>query len=268
MSKICKSCATVNEDKFSYCKNCGTPLDTQEPKNYGTTYMHYSYAEYTDTIPSQIEGVPTEEIYAFVGPNKRKIVEKFSKMSVTGSKISWCWPAAILSFFFGFFGAAFWLFYRKMYKYGMVALTIGLILVGANIAITYKPTIDFIDAVINALNGFRAQTPNLDEILSVFESALDSFSAAKAVLLSNFITETANYCAAIIYGIFGMFFYKKHTLKKITEYRSVNLQSEYYSYGIRAIGGTSGGMMALSIVLSVVLQNVLASIPVFFYILF
>lgn len=265
MSKICKNCGTTNEDKFSYCKNCGTPLDATEQKNANNPYMHY---DYTDTVPNHIDGIPTEEVCAFVGPNKRKIVEKFSKMSITGSKISWCWPAAILSFFFGFFGAAFWLFYRKMYKYGSIALAIGLIILGLNTVITYKPTLELIDAIMNALNGFRAQTPNIDEIISVFENALDNFSAAKAVLFTNFITETANYCAAIIYGIFGMFLYKKHAVKKISNYRSVNLQSEYYGYGIRAIGGVSGGMMALSIVLAVVLQNIINSIPIFFHILF
>ena len=265
MSKICKNCQTVNEDKFSYCKNCGTPLEIAEKTYASNPYKQYAYS---NPIPNEIDGIPTEEVQNFIGNNKQKIIDKFAKMSITGSKISWCWPAAILSLFFGFFGAAFWLFYRKMYKHGSIALAIGLVVLGFNTAITYTPTIEFFEILMNTIFSLRSGSPNFSEINAVIQEALTNFTATKPIMLSNFINETATYCSTVIYGMFGMYLYKKHAVIKISGYRSVNLQSEYYGYGIKAIGGTSAGMMVLAVILTIVLQNIISSIPLLIHILF
>lgn len=273
MSKICKNCTAVNDDKFSYCKNCGTPLDASERSNRYTNYNYdhnynYNYYNRSNPIPSQIDGVPTEEVGAFVGPNKQKIIDKFSKMSITNSKISWCWPAAILSFFFGFLGAAIWLFYRKMYKYGTIALLIAAIILGINTAITYQPTIDFTEKIFNAFYELKGSSPDFNTFWEMLTQAISSLSATPHMMLSNFINEATTYSATIIYGLFGMYFYKKYTACRITEYRAINKDSEYYTYGINAIGGTSSGMAILAIIIAIALENIISSIPVWAFILF
>ncbi len=267
MSKICKNCIAVNDDKFSYCKNCGTPLDATEKVNTGAN-NNYSYYKYSNPVPHEIDGVLTEEIGTFVGPNRQKIIDKFSKMSITNSKISWCWPAAILSFFFGFFGAAIWLFYRKMYKYGTIALAIAAIILGINTAITYQPTIDFTEQIFNAFYELKGSAPNFSAFWELLTQAASSLAATPHMALSNFINEATTYSATIIYGLFGMYLYKNHTSRRITEYRAINKDSEYYSYGIKAIGGTSSGLAILAIIIAVVLENIISSIPVFAFILF
>lgn len=266
MSKICKSCNTVNEDKFSYCKNCGTPLDATERKAYSSNPYRHEYKY--NSLPNEIDGIPTEEVQSFVARNQMKILDKFAKMSVTGSKISWCWPAAILSIFFGFFGAAFWLFYRKMYKYGTIAMAIGLLILGVNTAITYTANIELFDALAKAIYSLQGSTPDIEKISSIFTNSLTDYSTAKSVLLSNFITETATYLSAIFYGMFGMYLYKKHAIKKISAYRAINIQSDYYAFGIKSIGGTSSGFAALSVFLTIVLQNTIYFIPMLIHILF
>ncbi len=265
MSKICKNCATVNDDRFSYCKNCGTPLDATEKQQ---TQPNYNYYNYSNPTPSQIDGIPTEEIAAFVGNNKQKIIDKFSKMSITSSKLSWCWPAAILSLFFGFFGAAFWLFYRKMYKYGTIALGIGLVILGINTFITYQPTTEFFEQASNAFYELKGSTPDLQGFSRLFSDALTSLSATRQIMLSNLINEAATYCATTVYGLFGMYLYKKHTVKRISEYRVINKDSEYYTYGIKAIGGTSAGMAVLTVIITIALQNIISTVPFLSFILF
>lgn len=260
MSKTCKNCATVNDDRFSYCKNCGTPLDATEKTDNQADYK-YNYYNYSNPVPPEIDGIPTEEIGVFVGGNRQKIIDKFSKMSITSSKLSWCWPAAILSFFFGFFGAAFWLFYRKMYKYGTIALTVGVLFLGLSTVITYHPTIDFFEHAANAFYELKGSTPDYESFLNMLSEALSYFTATPQLMLSNFINEAATYSATIIYGLFGMYLYKKHTVKRITEYRAVNKDSDYYSYGIKAIGGTSAGMAVLTVIITIVLQNIISTIP-------
>lgn len=266
MSKICKSCQTVNEDKFSYCKNCGTPLDATEQPTYASN--PYKNERRFNPVPNEIDGIPTEDLQSFVGKNQMKILDKFAKMSITGSKISWCWPAAVLSIFFGFFGAAFWLFYRKMYKYGTIAMAIGLLILGVNTAITYNANIELFNSVANIVFSLHGSSPDFADITTIFNDSLASYSASKSVLISNFINETATYCSAIFYGIFGMYLYKKHAVSKISAYRTVNLQNDYYSFGIASIGGTSLGIAALSVFLTIVLQNTISFIPLLIHILF
>lgn len=267
MGKICKNCATVNDDKFCYCKNCGTPLDATEKVNNGAGYTK-SYYNYSNPVLEEIDGISTEEIGVFVGANKQKIIDKFSKMSITSSKLSWCWPAAILSLFFGFFGAAFWLFYRKMYKYGAIALTIAVIVLGINTAVTYQPTIEFFEQAANAFYELKGTSPDFQSFSNLFGQALSHLSATRPMMLSNFLNEVATYAATTIYGLFGMYLYKKHTVKKIAEYRLVNKDSEYYSYGIKTIGGTSTGMAVLIVIITIALQNIVSSIPFLSLILF
>ena len=65
-----------------------------------------------------------------------------------------------------------------------------------------------------------------------------------------------------------MYLYKKHTVEKIKVYRANNSDSEYYSYGIKAMGGTSIGMAVLCIIITIFIQNFISSIPLFAFILF
>ena len=100
MSVYCRSCGTENEEKFSYCKNCGTPLRATEENSAN---KHRGYDPYSEAMPTEIDGIATDDYCNFVGSNQNKIVKKFAKMSHTGTKVSWCLPALLLCVFFGFF---------------------------------------------------------------------------------------------------------------------------------------------------------------------
>ena len=127
-NKICSECGTENEEKFKFCKNCGKELEPQkfEQNDYNTTSNNQPYGQYgyNDFIIPETEGIPNEEVATFVGRKAGKIIPKFAKMQATNSKISWCWPVAILSYFFGPVGAAFWYLYRKMYKMATIFFAI------------------------------------------------------------------------------------------------------------------------------------------------
>ncbi len=264
MSLYCKHCGTENEEKYTYCKNCGTLLRSGEQSKFERNNYRYDY--YADKIPDEIDGIPSEDFRFFVRKNQYKILDKFAKMSFTGSKLSWCWPAAILSFFFGFFGAAFWLFYRKMYRYGIIALTIGILLSGVTTAITYRPTAEFLNEAANATYELKGEAPNYADFEAALEQAVGNYTSKRELVFANFITEIANYSAALFYGLFGMYLYKKHSLAKITEYRTANRESVYYNYGLSALGGTTAGMAILAIIIAVTISNMLATISLFAFI--
>ena len=253
LSIYCKNCGTQNEEKFSYCKNCGTPLRATEEN----TKNSYNTA---DKIPFEIDGIPSSDYSYFIGNNQHKILDKFAKMSLTDSKLAWCWPAIILSLLFGFFGAAIWLFYRKMYRYGVIALAVGLFILGINTAITYQPALLLAEQlrqiIIEIMSDVSHQT--LDD---TFKNALKTFVDSSQVGITSFISETANYFAAFYYGLFGMYLYKKHAYSKIKAYRAANSESDYYNYGLTSIGGTTVGMAVLAVIIYIAASNILAMIP-------
>lgn len=265
MSIYCKHCGTENEDKYTYCKNCGAPLKSKERPN---TQQSYRYDYYADKIPDEIDGIPSKEFGFFINKNQYKILDKFAKMSITGSKIAWCWPAALLSFFFGFFGATLWLFYRKMYKYGAVALAAGIIIAGVNTAVTYAPTVEYMENITNAAYELKGETPDYDAFLASFNAATEKYAATRQIGIANFINEASNYSASLFYGLFGMYLYKKHATRRINTYRAVNRESEYYNYGLSAIGGTSAGMAVLAVFIVIILNNFLSAIPLFSFFIF
>ena len=152
MEKICPKCGTVNEDDYTYCKNCGTALpdvktapteaaasgdgeeiacrscQTLNSKNFnfcrrcGTPLY-----ETEDTAAETLDGVPTDDLVAFVGKNGQHIVGKWKKAEAGGNRFIFCWPVAILMAFFGIAGAGFWFLYRRMYKIGIILLSAALV---------------------------------------------------------------------------------------------------------------------------------------------
>lgn len=266
MSIYCAHCGTENEEKYIYCKNCGAPLGTA--KNDNSAQNGYKYDYYADKIPTEIDGIPSEEITHFVGNNKYKIIDKFAKMSFTGSKISWCWPIAVLSLIFGFFGSAIWLFYRKMYKYGAMALAAGFLITGIKTAVTYAPTRQFVNEVFNAFYELTTATnPDYEKFSEEINNAVNTFSASKEVAASELISDIVDYTLGLFSGLFGMYLYKNHAFKKISEYRKLNRSGDYYNYGLSAMGGTSVGMVFIAIT-AIFVINILTSIIPFFNYLF
>ena len=128
---FCPNCGTENEIEYSYCKNCGTALvnektgqeATTQPTNIppvteipttSYTAQNNPNTEYTGCINE----ISQEEMQLFVGKGADRIIPRFIKMDSSNSKVSWCWPAAILGFVLGPIGLSIWYFYRKITREG------------------------------------------------------------------------------------------------------------------------------------------------------
>ena len=225
MSKICPFCKTVNEDEYVYCKNCGNLLESREnTQDSNVNYTTFRSFENKNTLPV-IDGVPTEDIAAFVGVKAPVFLRKFVKSEIVGSKTDWNWPVAVLSFFMGPCGAALWFLYRKMYKTGLLLLILGL-------PILFGPT------VINYYSG------NLSSFL--VETASSNISAGVNSLLL-FTFQGIKLLSAIVLSLFADSWYKSFAVKKIKVFHA-SADARYYRFGLSAIGGTSGGALALGII--------------------
>lgn len=236
---VCRSCNTVNSAKFNFCRRCGASLHGDEAVSNET-----------------IDGVPVSDLKAFVGPNGDRIVGKWQR------GFTFCWPVAILTALFGAAGAAFWFLYRRMYKIGIILLAVALlstVIAGALIippladvreelssnealmsAVTeYMQTGDYA-RYANQLASIINRSPELFFIMSRFQTISNAFTLAEIVFL-------------LVIGFFALNLYKNFAVKKLRQFANKPTALE-----LSLSGGTSGGSLAVGILVYVMLSISLA----------
>ena len=282
--KICSECGTENESDYIYCKNCGTlltsPSKPAEPEPAKAEPEHEFIAQtapepkaeqpsfqpaapvyntangsagYTPDSSLVTDGIPQEELALFIGKKSAVIMPKFIKMEITNSKVSWCWPAAILGFLFGPMGAALWFFYRKMYKTGALLAVIGALVNIIVAALTFNSTsVDYTLLYRSILSG------DLQSMLNAF-SSLGSTSTLLDVI-GDVISSAADLVTCILTGLYGYYLYKEHCIKTINNFRMNISDRRYYTMGLASIGGVSGGMLAVGIICIIVVSNLITAV--------
>lgn len=269
----CPNCSTENESDYVYCKNCGTQLKTEEKPeaskqtSYSNTsaqqppnYQNKAFNRSNGYDGIDFDGISADEMTDYIGKNSNNIMPKFAKMQITRSKISWCWPVAILGFLFGPLGAAIWFFYRKMYKPATILTVSGAVL--AVIINIFSPS--FSEEMLQALEN-ALYTSDIESIISAFGNIPTTDIMASYII--SLIEDIANVLTCVICGIYGYHWYKAHCIEKIYEYRSIQTDTRYYRFGLTAIGGVSGGMLALGIILFCVINTLASTIASIFNLL-
>ncbi len=135
--KACPRCGAINLADAQYCSTCGIPLDGsyQAPgaaprtgTGYGGRTGGYDGREMQrpdEPVPimtpigpirhdDDFDGVTAQEIAAYVGPNYRRYLSVFKMIHDSGRSFSFNWSGFFLNYSF--------LFYRKLYRYGIVVL--------------------------------------------------------------------------------------------------------------------------------------------------
>lgn len=256
MYNVCEICGTKNEQGYTYCKNCGHALNVTatSAENNGSENFAYNTCEPMGNAGINFavrdyDGVSAEEMTVFVGKKSHNILPKFAKMQITGSKFSWCWPAAILGYMFGPMGAALWFFYRKMYKAALIFASIGAVIVLLTSTLSAGSYSQFLNDVFDGVaNGDYTQTIELLEIASQPKTTLS--------YVAELLDEISGIAAGIVAGVYGYYLYEKHCVRKIISYRSAQADQRYYKMGLAALGGVSGGMLALGIFIMIGISNV------------
>ncbi len=254
-NNICDVCQTENEPQYKYCKNCGHILTvTENTEQGGNNQNTNTYSNALRSYMVDFDGVTAEEMSIFIGKNGDKILPKFERLQLSKSKVSWTWPAAILGFLIGPMGAAIWFFYRKMYKAAVILAVIGA----------------FFTVVTGAMNfGTGEIVPEgaVDAFVTGdFESAIDEITAANGNVsltqqilgsIAVLIEDTVSVASGLFAGLFGMYIYKKYCTEKITQYRLSDHNNSFYKVGLAYAGGTSGGMLAVGIILIFAVQSIM-----------
>lgn len=266
---ICHECGTENEPQYAYCKNCGAVLSQKEKQQNTQTEDHRyqqqanftnnTYASYNRNnsymMLEHIGGVPIEDVTTFVGKKSYNIIPKFCKMELGASKVSWCWPVAVLSYLFGPLGAAIWFFYRKMYKVALIFVAIGVI-AGAGVSLIQGDTVDY-DALFDAYssNSYSA-------FFNAIEESLEAQDTVRTEI-ANAVDSLISLSTAVVTALFGFYWYKRYTVTSINRYRTMGVDPRYYRIGLASVGGTSSGMAVLGVGIMLVAQEVFGLIAMF-----
>ncbi|MBQ0084224.1 MAG: zinc-ribbon domain-containing protein [Clostridiales bacterium] len=263
MSKFCGKCGTENKDEYNFCKKCGTPL------SYGRNPHTYENRPSKDFF-TEAHGISIEEMEAAVGNNSQRIIGKFNRMHKADSKISWCWPVAVLSYFFGLFGAAIWFFYRKMYKAAIICLAISVALGVGKFFISREPMTEYIKGVVSITEEMtqkiqkNAQNENSDssvtdvynDFLKEYTDYISEYSASSQLRYSSLLDMAERYISTIMLGMFALYLYKKHILKKAKTLKEKYTDDVSYKNALARSGGTSGGMAVLGIFVYIIASSI------------
>ena len=138
-------------------------------------------------------GVKTNTIGAFVRNNAQTYIEKFKKSDAKGRN-SFNWAA--------FFFAPYWFFYRRLYKPGIIMLTIQLCL-----SIITAPSLsEFMLAYENFLNTAETMT---DEVF------LEALNQMQSLMLPAVIVASVTFVLHLISGLIANRLYKSYIIKNI-----------------------------------------------------
>ncbi len=124
---ICKRCGKISSSDTLFCPYCATPFVEAGRIQFGqgpNIYGPGANDPYGGVDPKeQLEGVSVHEYASFVRSNTQRYIPIFKRLA-DGKKAGWNWGA----FFFGHS----WLFFRKCYREGFIALLFRLIVVLLN----------------------------------------------------------------------------------------------------------------------------------------
>lgn len=253
MSLFCTACGTQNSDDYKFCKMCGKPLTEAETDKPNVSMYDV-----------EIDGVTKEDLTAFVGKNSYKILSRLSGMELAASRVSWCWPVAVLSFFFGFFGTAIWFFYRKMYKWAFVSVGLATLLCVLKTVFTYEFTVEILTQMFETINSaYQNLTMDPTVLISELEMYMDSIvNAASGVNISGILEDLEAALSVILSGLFSFYLYKNYTVSKIKKIAENYSADPSYKARLHLSGGVSGGMAFLGVVLMLTISGIISSVPI------
>ncbi|HJD23219.1 MAG TPA: DUF2628 domain-containing protein [Firmicutes bacterium] len=266
--RVCPRCGKTNFEYAEFCSYCGQelpPADWQSARQappyqqpnfqqppyspygqQGNAYYPGGYGEYSPIrmpvvdplggVPQgeSIDGERAEDLAAFVGPNSAYYLPRFYKMAKTGSRLSWNWPAFLIT--------PYWLLYRKQYLAGGILLAL--------------------EVVKTFLNAFILGTyiyPQLDmsSTAAMYQSmfALTQSGRLTLYVLMLSLLTLITLLIHVLFGLIGNSLYRRDAVKKVKAIREKQggaapsqpgMQDGYLRQALVQGGGVSLIMVAVS----------------------
>lgn len=178
-------------------------------------------------------GHPIKRVLVFISSNTLRYVNKFRKTEATG-RGTWNWAA--------FFLTPYWFFYRKLYKAGMVFLTVHLALSLLSFSV--------LPQAIEALNAFEAAaaTATTEELRALLSGVAPLYAISAAFFVTSIIA------AAIADRL-----YKKYVTQKLTEAERITDTMEFSQFFLKS-SSVNAFAAALSFAVGYFLPSIIGQI--------
>ncbi|MCI8360232.1 MAG: DUF2628 domain-containing protein [Clostridiales bacterium] len=250
--KACPRCGASCASDMLFCPRCGqsfsNPADGQAayPPPYGPAGGPYQnaggpppFGGYGPVRPDpfggvspdeEIDGLPAGDIARFVAANTQHYLPRFKRMHPK-AKSSWNWAA--------FFFPGGWLFFRKCYKPGILALLVSFIS-----TVLYMPMQIF-------MNDITASLPTTISYMEYYDALMLHMGEAGAFAWAAFgLSLLLALCLRIFAGAFGDYIYKKHVLGAIRNIKADESLREDYQGNLLHKGGVNPLMLLVAFMAS------------------
>lgn len=246
---LCPYCGTENPVEEPNCKNCGGRLYNNMqggPAGMPVNLPNMQQQPFGNNViqiqPDEIIGGNTvADTAEYVQRNAHKYIPKFYKMEKTGSRLSFNWA----SFFF----SPYWFFYRKMPAIGAVIM---LLIVLVNGFCTTDRVVQANEAYNAAMQQFYAGQISQEELLQSAEQVI--------ALPELYISYAFNFAVALFSGFMGNALYKTKAQRDIAAAKQEATSPESYRLLLFKKGGVSVLYLALSLVGSLIANEVVSAL--------
>ncbi len=258
----CPRCGTENPPMTLFCESCGLPLGMktsgaqqsfnqqnfgQNPHvgmgGFGNPYgqgnpmgmgpMGMPFMQTQKITPDMdIDGNTVGEYAEYIGSNRPYFLAQFLRFAKTKAKSSFS--------FVGFMFPEYYFFYRKMYKEGIIASLLTILLTLPNMIFSFH--VDNIEKMMGGMDAsmFSAITNNVNLSSGAFNAIYNIFWIGSLAL-------------QIVCGIFANYWYYKKAKKTIEKAKSLS-GIENPNEAIARKGGTSWGLCIMSICVNAALM--------------
>ena len=215
---VCPKCGKSKARDALFCPYCGEsflnrgekPPEQSPGSPFGAPFRGGAWM---DQLPDPlggvapdetVDGLPVKETAAFVTVNTQRYIPAFKSLDKDRKKlVHWNWAA--------FFLPECWLFYRKCYKVGILAIFIALIsnIFATPFMLEYSNILSALPTDVN-YSQQQLTLHIMENIASIPSRTLWFAGISLAILL----------CVHVFFGLFGDYIYKRHVVSRITAIKS------------------------------------------------
>ena len=249
--KYCPRCGHRNPEFAEFCSRCGQNLAADDwssapPQGPPVTPPYGpapggNYSEYAPFhmpvidpyggIPREekIEDVTAEDLALFTGNNAAYYLPKFYKMSKSGTRCIWNWPAFLIT--------PYWLLFRKNYLAGILVLLL-------NIAKNFVNTYVMLACILPAI-GVGTSATYAELYAGLLQGMADGKIRLYIWIL--FLTVIADLLIRLLFGLLGNYIYMRTAVARIKKLEAS--RPDAYKQALSSTGGTSILMVFISYML-------------------
>lgn len=263
-SLYCENCGAELIKGDKYCVYCGhrqgDPIRNGKHKFYGRDPLGGMNPD------DEIAGEKVSLLALLIRRNSDKFLPKLKAVSERKLKIGWSW----LAFFFGFF----YLFFRKLYKYGMIVILAQILLFNVvNVALG-DPVKQINEAISTSFSTeLSGEQPSDEEYFKAYESAAKEVVSNGSLARTYATAGISLLCTNLACALLFHFLYLKHCKETIARMnKSAEILGEMSASDFRLNLLARGGVSIFGILLgyfsNMLLGQIVAYIIQFFTNLF